>query len=84
MIPKEMMAEPKDSKLTDAAMAPDVDVEKGEVAKPETANTAADGAEAEEIERMNSNLGGDLGGGATTAAPADPEAMAATTPKADD
>jgi len=79
-----MMADLKDSKLTDAAMAPDVDVEQGEVAKPETANTAADGAEAEVIEEMNSNLGGNLGGGATTAAPANPEAMAATTPKADD
>ena len=78
------MADLKNSKLTDAAMAPDVDVEKGEVAKPETANTAADGAEAEVIEEMNSKLGGDMGGGATTAAPADPEAMAATTPKADD
>ncbi len=78
------MADLKDSKLTDAVMAPDVDVEQGEVAKPETANTAADGAETEVIEEMNSNLGGNLGGGATTAAPANPEAMAATTPKADD
>lgn len=74
------MAEPKDSKLTEAAMAPDVDVEQGEVAKPEESNTAADGAEAEVIERMNSKPGG----GATTAAPADPEAIALTTPKADE
>ena len=78
------MVDPKDSKLTDAVMAPDVDTEKGEVAKPDTSNTAADGAEAETIEQMNNNLDSDLGGGATTAAPANPEAVAATTPKADD
>ena len=74
------MVDPKDSKLTDAAMAPDVDVEKGEVAKPEASNTAADGAKAEEIERMNRQSGAN----ATTDAPADPEAIALTTPKADD
>ncbi len=73
------MADPKDSKLTEAAMAPDVDTELGEVAKPEESNTAEEGAEAEVIEEVNSQPGG----GATTAAPADPEAIALTTPKAD-
>lgn len=79
------MADPKDSKLTDAAMAPEVDREQGEVAKPETSNTAADGAEAETVEQVNSDVNSEvsMGSGATTAAPANPEAMAATTPKAD-
>ncbi|MBE9061646.1 hypothetical protein [cf. Phormidesmis sp. LEGE 11477] len=74
------MADPKDSKLTEAAMAPETDTEQGEVAKPEESNTAAEGAAAEIVEDVNS-VPGD---GAATAAPADPEAMAMTTPKADE
>lgn len=74
------MADPRDSKLTEAAMAPDTDTEQGKVAKPEEANTAAEGAEAEVVEEVNS-LPGD---GGATAAPANPEAMAMTTPKADE
>lgn len=79
------MADPKDSKLTDAAMAPEVDTELGEVAKPEESNTAAAGAKAETVEEANSELNGQMakGSGASTAAPTDPEAMAATTPKAE-
>ena len=74
------MVDPKESELTEAAMAPDTDTEQGEVAKPEESNTAADGAQAEVIEEINS-MPGD---GASTAAPADPEAIALTTPKADE
>ncbi len=74
------MVDPKDSKLAEAAMAPDTDVEQAEVAKPEATNTAADGAETEVVEAVNSNLGD----GGATAAPANPEAVAMTTPKADE
>lgn len=76
---------PEDSKLTNAAMAPETDIEQGEVAKPEESNTAAEGAEAETVEAANSQLDSkiNMGSGATTAAPANPEAVAATTPKAD-
>ena len=80
------MADPKNSNLTDAAMAPKTDSEQGEVAKPEESNTAAEGAEAETVEAANSNLNSQInkGSGAATAAPANPESVAATTPKADD
>jgi len=74
------MVDPKESKLTEAAMAPKTDTEHAEVAKPEETNTAADGAEAEVVEEVNS-MPGD---GGATAAPANPEAMAMTTPKADE
>ncbi|MEM8505269.1 MAG: hypothetical protein AAF716_19195 [Cyanobacteria bacterium P01_D01_bin.1] len=74
------MADSKDSKLTEAAMAPDTDMEHVEVAKPEESNMVAEGAEAEVVEEVNSVP---MDGGAT-AAPADPEVMAMTTPKADE
>ncbi len=48
------MADLKDLKLTEAAMAPDMDAEQGEVAKSEESNVASKGAEAEVIEEVNS------------------------------